>query len=231
MVPQPVGESAGGLPPIEGAVRALDRKTESMHSGGPVKGGPRRDAVRVLVAGMGSVLHGDDGFGVVVAQAMAQRVDLPAGVRVIEVGIGGISLVQELQAGYEALILLDAIDRGGAPGTVYVLEPQIPDPAVFSREERQALAVDMHWTNPSRVLILAKALDALPDRVYLVGCQPADAASLRLELSEPVAAAVGEATAAVEELLQGLGVAIEGRDNGSSLAQEKVQRSGISGGE
>ena len=60
----------------------------------------------VLVACVGNVLRGDDGFG----PAVAARLDgkLPAGARLIETGIGGIALVQELLAGYEGLVIVDA---------------------------------------------------------------------------------------------------------------------------
>jgi len=69
----------------------------------------------VLVAGVGNVLHGDDGYGVAVAQRLMQRPDLPPAVKVVEVGIGGISLVQELFDGYDVLMIVDAVDRDGAP--------------------------------------------------------------------------------------------------------------------
>ncbi|MCP5940174.1 hydrogenase maturation protease, partial [Klebsiella pneumoniae] len=72
---------------------------------------------RVLVAGMGNDLRGDDGFGIAAARRF-EEAGVPEGVAVYESGIGGIGLVQELMGGYEALVVLDATDRGEEPGTV-----------------------------------------------------------------------------------------------------------------
>ena len=90
----------------------------------PSEGGTRP---RILVAGVGNVLHGDDGFGVEVAKQLIKRTDLPESVKVIETGIGGMSLVQELMYGYDALAIVDAYKNNRAPGDVYLLEPVLPD--------------------------------------------------------------------------------------------------------
>src|SRR6266849_10741560 len=148
------------------------------------------DRRHVLVAGVGNVLRGDDGFGIAVVQQLAQRSDLPSTVKVVEVGIGGISLVQELLDGYDVLLIVDAVDRGGAPGTIYLLEPQVPDLATWPFEQRQDFLADMHMTTPSRALILARALGVLPSSVYLLGCQPTTCDDLVIGLSEPVERAV-----------------------------------------
>ncbi len=145
---------------------------------------------QVLVAGVGNVLHGDDGFGVAVVQQLALRPDLPLTVNVIEVGIGGISLVQELLDGYDVLMVVDAVDRGGAPGTIYLLEMQVPDLAQWSLDQRQDFLANMHMTTPSRALILARALGVLPPAVYIFGCQPTTCDDLIIGLSEPVERAV-----------------------------------------
>ena len=81
--------------------------------------------MRVLIAGVGNVLRGDDGFGMVVLQALEQEIGGAAGVHFFESGIAGIGLVQQLLDGYEALIVLDAVDRGAEPGMVFVLEPDV----------------------------------------------------------------------------------------------------------
>ncbi len=155
---------------------------------------------RVLVACMGNVLRSDDGFGVAVAGELETR-RLPAGVRLIEVGIGGMHLVQELLDGYDAVLIVDAVDRGAAPGALFVLEPEIPDPPADTRDRRELLA-DLHYTVPSRALFLAKALGRLPATVRIVGCQPAEAEKLGMELSPRVRAAVPEAVRTVEGLLK-----------------------------
>lgn len=155
---------------------------------------------RILVAGMGNILAGDDGFGVAVAGALAARL-LPAGVKVIEVGIGGIHLVQELMSGYEALIVIDAVDRGAAPGTLFVLEPDIPELDRLEDQERSGVLADTHYAVPSRALLMAKALGVLPERVLIVGCQGAPLDGLSLELSPEVEAGVGKAVARIEAMI------------------------------
>jgi hydrogenase maturation protease len=145
---------------------------------------------RVLVACVGNVLRGDDGFG----PAVAARLDrLPEGAEVVETGIGGVALLQELMAGCEGLILIDAVDRAAEPGTVFVIEPEVGE-AVH--------VPDLHLANPDRVLTMAKALGALPDRVLIVGCQPGLVDELDDRLSPPVQRAVRLAVSRVEEAVR-----------------------------
>lgn len=163
------------------------------------------DRPHILVAGMGNVLRLDDGFGVEAAMQLA-KCDLPAGVRVVEAGISGISLVQEMLTGYDILILLDAVDRGGEPGTIYVLEPAIDDLGSYEPSARSDFLADMHYATPQRVLILAKALGVLPPRVLIVGCQVTTCDDLGTELSGPVRSALGGAIDTVNRLLIAEGV-------------------------
>src|SRR5919198_693630 len=88
--------------------------------------GGRRGVTRVLIAGVGNLLRGDDGFGPAVVERLGA---LPAGVHAIETGIGGMALLQELMGGWDGLVVVDAVDRGAAPGSVFVLEPTV-GPAV-----------------------------------------------------------------------------------------------------
>lgn len=148
------------------------------------------DGPYVLVAGVGNVLRGDDGFGIAVVQHLARRRDLPPTLTVVEVGIGGISLVQELLDSYDMLLIVDAVDRGGVPGTIYLLELEVPDLAKWPFEQRQDFLADMHMTTPSRALILAKALGVLPPTIYLLGCQPTTCDELIIGLSKPVEHAI-----------------------------------------
>jgi hydrogenase maturation protease len=154
--------------------------------------------VKVLIAGVGNVLRADDAFGVEVARRLS-RLPLPTGVHVIETGIGGIALVQELTDGWDALIVVDAVDRGRAPGTVMVIEPDVVDVDALTWEERHDLLADMHLATPERALMLARALGVLPAHVVLIGCQPLDAESVATELSPVVERAVG---VAVDEVLR-----------------------------
>ncbi len=91
---------------------------------------------RVLVAGVGNDLLGDDGFGIAVVRRFSED-GVPEGVEVFESGIGGIRMVQELMDGYEALVIVDATDRGEEPGTVCLLEVEVPDPDGLTEEDRQ----------------------------------------------------------------------------------------------
>lgn len=148
--------------------------------------------MRVLVAGVGNVLRADDGFGVEVARELA-NLELPMCVRVVETGIGGIALVQELQDGYDAVVVVDAVDHGRAPGTVMLIEPEVIDVGLLEPTARHDLLADMHLATPERVLMLARALGVLPPRVLLVGCQPVDADAVGEGLSDAVRAAVAVA--------------------------------------
>lgn len=129
--------------------------------------------VRLLIAGVGNLLRGDDGFGVILAQRLMADPPQIAGAvtTIIETGIGGIHLVQELLTGYDALVVLDAVERGGAPGTLYVLEPERADPEAWAVEARRDFFADTHYAEPSRALALAEAIGAQPPRVLIIGCQ------------------------------------------------------------
>ncbi|HZB60720.1 MAG TPA: hydrogenase maturation protease [Actinomycetota bacterium] len=159
---------------------------------------------RVLVAGVGNVFLGDDGFGVEVARRLAGETlageTLPGWVRVGDFGIRGVHLAYELLEGYEAAILVDASPRGEAPGTVYVIEPDLdgePDPAV---EDGTGGLVDAHGMEPDAVFALLKALGGDIPKLLVVGCEPAEV-SERMGLSPPVAGAVDQAMAVVRELI------------------------------
>jgi hydrogenase maturation protease len=149
---------------------------------------------RVLVAGVGNVFLGDDGFGVEVAARLAgQR--MPAGVRVADYGIRGVHLAYELLEGYDGLILVDAVSRGEPPGTVFVIEPDLNAVEV----DPGAPTMDAHSMSPDIVFALLRSLDANLGEVYVVGCEPADI-SERMGLSAVVAGAVESAVLVVREL-------------------------------
>ena len=165
-------------------------------------------AARVLVVGVGNVLHGDDGFGVEVARRLSSR-PLPAGVALAETGIGGIHLVHELMAGYDALVVVDTVDRGRPPGTVMVIEADVTDVAELPTEERHDLLADMHLATPERALMVARAAGVLPERAIIVGCQPAEVDTLGIGLSSKVTRAVDDAVTEVERCVQELGLEAE----------------------
>jgi len=148
--------------------------------------------LRVLVAGVGNQLRADDAFGVVVSHRLMEM-DLPEGVKVVETGIGGIALLQELMAGCDGLVLIDAVDRGALPGTVFAITPEV---------EPGEHVPDVHLANPQRVLSMAKTMGILPDRVLIIGCQPLDVEELCQGLSEPVQRALAPAVARIEETVR-----------------------------
>ncbi len=153
---------------------------------------------RILVAGVGNVFLGDDGFGVEVVRRLAGR-GLPEGVEVADFGIRGMDLAYALQGDYEAVVFVDATPRGERPGTVYLIEPEI--------EEGEAM-LDTHGMDPVKVIKLSRALGARPTRTLVVGCEPQvvvsgeDYDDMIMELSEPVRAAVEEAVKLVESLVE-----------------------------
>jgi hydrogenase maturation protease len=157
---------------------------------------------RVLVAGMGNDLRQDDGFGIVVVRRF-EAAGAPEGVRVYESGIAGIGLVQELMDGYEALVIVDATDRDAEPGTVFLLEAEVPAQEELTEESRQEFLADTHLTVPSQALTLASALSILPSSVYILGCQPKEC-GLGMELSQPVERSVTEAVERLRILLEQL---------------------------
>ena len=142
---------------------------------------------RIIVACVGNVLRRDDGFGYAVAERLT---DLPDGVEVHETGIGGIALLQELLAGCGGLIIVDAVQRGGEPGTLFEIEPDVGEPSSVP---------DMHLANPDQVLAMARRMDCLPERVLLVGCEPQDADGLGQGLSPVVERAVGVAVVRITD--------------------------------
>ena len=147
--------------------------------------------MRTLIAGFGNVLRGDDGFGVEVVRRLQEREPV-AGVEVMEVGTAGLRLAQELLTACDRLIIVDAMKRGSAPGTVYVVRVESVEAAG---------EVDLHLAVPARALAVAKALRALPREVFIVGCEPGEVDELTTELTPPVMAAVGAVLEHVDRLL------------------------------
>ena len=157
-------------------------------------------AARILVAGVGNVFLGDDGFGVALAGRLAAR-ELPAGVKVVDYGIRGMDLAYALGEGWDAVVLLDATPRGRAPGTLYVIEAEVGEDA--------GVPIDAHGMDPVKVLALARALGGSPPRTLVVGCEPqtrmtGDEDEVVADLSEPVRAALAEAERLVGEVLKDL---------------------------
>ncbi|TWU22299.1 hydrogenase 1 maturation protease [Novipirellula galeiformis] len=156
----------------------------------------------ILVAGIGNIFLGDDGFGSEVARQLL-LLDWPDDVRVVDYGIRGIDLAYALLDGHEAVILIDAIPGDEAPGTLRVIEPELEG---LELESNPSALLDAHSLHPLRVLQMVKAMGGDLKRVMIVGCQPADLGGEegRMGLSAPVGAAVSEAVKLVKRLSETL---------------------------
>jgi hydrogenase maturation protease len=153
---------------------------------------------KILVAGIGNIFLGDDAFGVEVAQKLL-RMQWPERVRVADYGIRGFDLTYALMDGYDAAILIDAVPRGDAPGTLYVIEPDLN-----TLEPLDAM-IETHGMNPMRVLAMVQSMGGAPKRVLVLGCEPSPCdEEERMGLSEPVAAAVDEAVRMVVSLVDAM---------------------------
>jgi hydrogenase maturation protease len=156
---------------------------------------------KILIAGVGNIFLGDDAFGVETAHALSQR-QLPQGVSVVDYGIRGFDLAYALLDPWDAVILIDTLQRGESPGTLYTLEPDLsgmrgPQPA--------DMMMNPHGMDPVRVLQLAFSMGDVSSKMYVVGCEPADFGDEfegRMSLSEAVQDSIAEAVVMVEDLIE-----------------------------
>jgi hydrogenase maturation protease len=144
----------------------------------------------VLVAGVGNIFFSDDGFGPEVVRALETDA-LPAGVKLEDFGIRGLHLAYELLAGYERAILIDAVERGGAAGTVYAIEPDV---------SAKAGSPDAHRMDLQNVFNFLRVLGGEPPPITLVGCEPASVDE-GIGLSPAVQGAIEPAAALVRRLI------------------------------
>jgi len=154
----------------------------------------------ILIACIGNIFLGDDGFGFEVAQAFAGA-SLPPRVQLVDYGIRGLDLAYALLRPWRAVIIVDAIARGDAPGTLYLLRPADP------LTNQAPSGLDPHAMDPMRVLATARSIGAAGADIYILGCEPQDFGETlegRIGLSPPVAAAVPEAVIMVLELAEKL---------------------------
>jgi hydrogenase maturation protease len=154
----------------------------------------------ILVAGIGNIFLGDDAFGVEVVRRLATR-NLPAAARVADFGIRGFDLAYALQDGYETTILVDACPHGEAPGTLYVIEPDLKS---IDDLEAAPAVVEAHSMNPMNVLRMARAMNIELKNVLLVGCEPETLGGEegQMGLSASIEAAVEAAVELVESLIE-----------------------------
>jgi hydrogenase maturation protease len=157
----------------------------------------------VLVAGIGNIFHRDDAFGVSVATRLA-RAPLPDNVRVVDFGIRGFDLVLALLDGYDLTIFVDTVSRGGAPGTLYAIEPDLD---AIAAEESEAYE-NAHGLNPVKVLATAKSAGARLGRVVVIGCEPGT-----LEDETGCIGLTTEVEAAVDPAIEMIRALVEGKES------------------
>ena len=149
---------------------------------------------RTLVAGVGNVFLRDDAFGVEVVRLLGEQ-PREDGVQIRDFGIRGVHLAYELLDGCDLFVLIDAAPRGAAPGTVSVVDIELPDPAALANP-----VIDAHSLTPDSIFGLLVSLGGRPGRSLLVACEPADV-SAGMGLTDQVAQALPHAVRAVEEIL------------------------------
>ncbi len=155
---------------------------------------------KILIAGIGNIFLGDDAFGVEVIRSLSRRT-LPAEVRIKDFGIRGFDLAYALVDPWHTVVLVDALPRQEAPGSLFVLEPDLTglgDPAA------PGMDLNPHGMDPMRVLNLAASLGPISARILVLGCQPndfGDELEGRMGLSPEVQAAIEEASNMIEELI------------------------------
>ncbi|MBF4998353.1 hydrogenase maturation protease [Nocardia sp. BSTN01] len=145
---------------------------------------------RVLVAGIGNIFLGDDGFGPEVVRRIPP--DRDEDVRVVDYGIRGMHLAYDLLDAWDALVLVDAIPNRGAAGSIEVMraEPGQEAPA----------GLDAHGMDPAAVFAGVRALGGVVPPTVVVGCQVLSTDE-GIGLSAPVAAAVDEGAATVARVV------------------------------
>jgi hydrogenase maturation protease len=144
----------------------------------------------ILIAGIGNIFLGDDGFGVTVAQRLLSR-ELPPGVRVVDFGIRALDLAYALIDAPDVTILIDACPRGEAPGSLFVIEPEI------AADDPGPAQLEAHAMDPMLVIKMAMAMGGSLKRILLLGCEPATTGPEegQLGLSAQVDAVVDDAVA------------------------------------
>jgi len=167
---------------------------------------------RILIACIGNIFLGDDSFGVEVAQKLTNRKTkrYPEGVHVVDFGIRGIDLAYTLLDDYDALVLVDAVSRGGTPGTLYLIEPDLAGIDPEKGVEAGRAAMEAHSMDPLKVLAFTRTLGARPIRTFLIGCEPVplneseEHVEMQMGLSEPVRASLDEAVKMIDSLVDEL---------------------------
>ncbi len=157
------------------------------------------DRPKILIAGVGNELRQDDAFGVLLAQKLQQEAVFASSVKIMEIGSAGIHLVQQLFDDYDVLILLDIVKWGGSAGTIHFKEVDVKDIAQLPPDEKNEFLADMHYINPLKALMMAKAINVLPKQVIFLGCESEEHEEIGIGVSAPVGAAMPLAFKKIKE--------------------------------
>ena len=163
-----------------------------------------KENLKILIAGVGNELRQDDAFGVLLAKKLIDEAQFPDSVTVMEIGSAGIHLVQQLFDKYDVVILLDVVSWGGEPGTVHFKEIEVKDIRELPAEEKNEFMADMHYINPLKALMLAKALNVYPQKVLFLGCESAEHEEIGIGLSHSVSNAIPEAFTKITDWFKGV---------------------------
>ncbi len=181
--------------------------------------------MRILVAGIGNIFFGDDAFGCEVVKALSRR-SFPDGVRVIDFGIRSYDLAYAIMDNYDATILIDTSQRGEAPGTLYLIEPELN-----KLDDGEKEVVNAHSMNPVRVLELVRSLGGQARKLLVVGCEPAvlESEGGQMGLSEKVRAAVAPAVTMIEKLIADFYHPEAGQASGNENKYNQTPRGSVIG--
>ena len=169
-------------------------------------------AARILVAGIGNIFLGDDGFGSEVVRHATIPHDDPS-VRVTDYGIRGMHLAYDLLEAWDTLVLVDAVPSRGSPGRLHVFQAD-------HESQPAPTGLDAHSMDPAAVFASLRALGGSPPYTVVVGCE-AGSVEEGIGLTEPVAKAVPRAVRAVEEIVTALQTAASSFSSSTSLQEER----------
>ena len=162
----------------------------------------------LLVLGLGNMLLEDDGVGAAAVSLLLERYAAPEGVRVLDGGTLGLSLLPYLEDA-DAVILVDAVRADGPPGSFVRLDGDDVAPAVASR-------LSVHQVGVADLLDGARWLGRYPDRVVLLGLVP-ESMELAVGLTPRVRSALPELAERVAEEARSLGFVFSPKHHDTSV--------------
>lgn len=135
----------------------------------------------IIVLGLGNILRGDEGVGVHALEALREGYRLPPNVVLVDGGTAGFRLLESI-AGADRLLVLDAVDAGAKPGTLFQFTPDQLPPATVSASLHEAGLPDL--------LAWLEATESRRPETVIIGVQAGSISPWKLDLSGPVRAAL-----------------------------------------